>query len=232
MMAETTTQQAAFIVPEWLPEDTEDSVAGIQWHQEAIDALATMLAEAGRRQGRDWGIARGIALLGSGVRYPSGKPYDPKPDVMVLAHALPSGDISGITLADAGPPLFVAEVARRSTGGNDLGIKKEVYEFARAAEYIVFDPAGHVVAPALHAWRLENDAYMPWTSADDGWWHSRALGISFRPDPPFLTIRDRESRPVNLPRRTFERAEQLERKLAEAEQHIAELEDRLRRMGG
>ena len=55
---------------------------GSQWHQEAIDALANMLVEVGRRHGTAWGVARGIALLDTGARYPDGKPYDPKPDVV------------------------------------------------------------------------------------------------------------------------------------------------------
>ena len=59
-MVGTTTERANFEVPAWLPLDTEESVVGTQWHQEAIDALATMLVEVGRRHGTAWGIARGI----------------------------------------------------------------------------------------------------------------------------------------------------------------------------
>lgn len=45
LMIETTTDGVVFVVPDWLPMDTEESVLGTQWHQEAIDALATMLGE-------------------------------------------------------------------------------------------------------------------------------------------------------------------------------------------
>lgn len=223
------------MVPAWLPPDMEESVVGTQCRQEAIDALASMLGEVGRRYGLGWGVARGISLLDSGARYPDGKPYDPKPDVMVLAQPLPENDIRGISLVDAGPPLFIAEVASKSTWGNDLSFKKEVYEFARVAEYSMFDPVGRFIAPALHAWRLEAGAYVPWIAADDGWWHSRALDITFRPTQPFLTIRDREARELSLPRRAFERAdqaEQLERELVEAQRRIAEMEARLRQPRG
>src|SRR5438552_13036520 len=50
-MVETTTERDTFEVPAWLPTDTEESVVGTQWHQEAIDTLATMLVEVGRRHG-------------------------------------------------------------------------------------------------------------------------------------------------------------------------------------
>ena len=230
-MIEATTERGAFIVPDWLTPDTEESVVGTRWHQEAIDALASMLVEVGRRHGLAWGVARGITLLGTGARYSDGKAYDPKPDVMVLPHPLPDGDITAVSLSD-GAPLFIAEVVSKSTSGNDLGFKKEVYEFAQIPEYVTFDPSGHLIAPVLHAWRLEGAAYVPWVAGDDGWWHSRALDITFRPTPPFLAIRDRTARDVSLPRRALEREAQLEQDLAEAQRRIAEMEDQLRRLHG
>ena len=69
-MVGTTTERAIFEVPAWLPADTEESVVGTQWHQEATGALATMLVEVGRRHGAGWGIARGIALLDTGCPLP------------------------------------------------------------------------------------------------------------------------------------------------------------------
>lgn len=222
---------ATFEVPSWLPPDTEESVLGTQWHQEAIDALATMLVEVGRRHGAAWGGARGIFLRDTGARYPNGAAYDPKPDVMVLARPLPDEDVAGVSLSDVGAPLFVAEVASKSTLGNDLAFKKDVYAFAHVREYIAFDAAGYLIAPALHAWRLDGDAYVPWAAVEDGWWHSAALGITFRPTQPFMTIRDRDGRTLSLPRRAFEReqmVDQLAEELAEAQRRIAELEDQLR----
>ena len=234
-MVGTTTERAIFEVPAWLPPDTEESVVGTQWHQEATGALATMLVEVGRRHSTGWGIARGITLLDTGARCPDGKPYDPKPDVMVLTRPLPTGDIAGVSLTDAGNPLFIGEVASKSTLGNDLGFKKDVYEFVGVLEYIVFDPAGSLIAPALHAWRLEERVYVPWVAGDDGWWRSHALGISFQPTQPFMTLRDREGRQLSLPHRAFEREytlEHVEHELAEAQRRIAEMEARLRALGG
>lgn len=230
-MVESTSERAVFVVPAWLPADTEESVVGTQWHQEAIDALATMLAEVGRRHGTGWGVARGIALLDTDARYPDGKPYDPKPDVMVLARPLPEGDIAGVSLADVGIPRFVGEVASKSTFGTDMGLKKDIYECVGVPEYILFDATGSLIAPALHAWRLEEGAYVPWV-ADDGWWRSRSLGIAFQPTQPFLTIRDREGRQLSLPHQAFEREYTLEHELAAAQRRIAEMEAQLRALRG
>jgi len=41
-------------VPDTLPDDTEESIVGTEWHQEAISALTGMLREAARRHGTAW----------------------------------------------------------------------------------------------------------------------------------------------------------------------------------
>src|SRR5207253_2939165 len=82
------------------------------------------------------------------------------------------------------------------------------------------DATGSLIAPALHAWRLEDRAYIPWVADDDGWWRSRSLGISFQPTQPFMTIRDREGRQLSLPHQAFAREytlEHVEHELAEAQ---------------
>lgn len=237
-MVETAVRRAGLVVPEWLQEDTEESVMGTQWHQEVIDALATMIGEAGRRYGAGWAVARGITLLGTGARYPDGKPYDPKPDVMALARPLPAGNVAGVSLADVGVPLFIAEVASKSTMGNDIGPKKDVYESVRVPGYIVFDPTGDLIEPALHAWRLDGDRYVPWTADADGWWRSASLDIAFQPAHPFMTVRDRDGQAIDLPSRVYEREARLresEARLREeleaARRRVAEVEDRLRQRG-
>ena len=90
----------------------------------------------------------------------------------------------------------------------------------------------HLIAPALHAWRLEEGAYVPWVADDDGWWRSRSLGIGFQPTQPFMTICDREGRQLSLPHQAFEREYTLEHELAEAQRRIAEMEAHLRALRG
>lgn len=115
-----------------------------------------------------------------------------------------------VSIAELGVPLFIAEIANKSTAGNDLGFKKEVYEFARVPEYITFDAAGHLITPALHAWRLAEEGYVPWVASDDGWWRSHSLGITFQPTQPYLTICDRDGQQISLPRQALQREYQVE----------------------
>jgi hypothetical protein len=82
-------ETALYRVPNWLPQDTEKSVVGTEWHQEAAGAVADSLREAAFRDHRSWGVCEEIAL--QGLQYEAGGPYDPRPDVMVLAQPLPSG---------------------------------------------------------------------------------------------------------------------------------------------
>lgn len=209
-------------VPDSLPDDTEESVVGTQWHQEAISALTQMLDDDATRRGVTWGVCDQIAL--AGLRHANGRPYDPRPDVMVLPRPLPSGRVSSIGLAEAGVPLFIAEVASRSTVGDDVSDKREAYEAIGVPEYIVFDPDGALLSTPLLAWRLEDDVYVPWRPAEDGCWHSMALDIAIGATQPLLSVRDRDGREIDPPRRVRAR-------LRDAEERINELEANLRRLG-
>jgi len=221
-MAQATGWRTTYRVPNTLLSDTEESVVGTQWHQNATGFLEDMLVEAARRHGEAWGVCNQIALVG--LQHEDETAYDPRPDVMVLARPLPSGNDSSIHLDDAGVPLFVMEVASRSTGRNDIGDKRHAYEAIGIPEYIVFDPHGDVLRGSLRAWRLQSGAYVPWQADTDGWWYSQSLGISFQPTQPFLTVRDRTGQLIGLSRQVRERVEYLEHRLDEAEQGRAEAE--------
>ena len=118
-MAQAATWTTTYRVPESLPNDTEESVVGTEWHQEAIGALADMLREVAERRGATWGVCEQIALLG--LQYEDGKPYNPRPDVMVLAQPLPGGHISPMPLSEGSGPLFIAEAACYSTAAHIVG---------------------------------------------------------------------------------------------------------------
>ncbi len=231
-MAQATSWRTTYRVPNTLLSDTEESVVGTSWHQDATSFLVDMLREAARRRGADWGVCNQIALLG--LRHENGTAYDPRPDVMVLARPLRSGRMSSITLAEAGTPLFVAEVASRSTVGNDRGDKRHAYEAIGVPEYVVFDPDGDLLPDVLRAWRLEGGVYTPWQAAPDGWWHSASLEIALEATRPFLGVRDRDGQRIALPSAVRARAQQLERERAEqarlrivAEQARLDMEERL-----
>jgi hypothetical protein len=234
-MAQTTTWATPYRVPDTLHSDTEESVVGPQGHQNAISALTDMLEEVARRRGATWGVCNQIALLG--LQHEDGTPYDPRPDVMVLAQSLPSGHMSSISLSEAGVPLFIAEIASNSTVGSDVGDKRLAYEAIGVPEYVVFDPDGDQFSPPLLGWRLQAGVYVPWKPEADGMWHSASLAVAFQPMQPFLGVRDRDGRQIELPRAVRERAEYLEQQLsaveqarAEEAQRRAELEEQLRRL--
>ncbi len=221
-MAQATRWTTTYRVPDTLLSDTEESVVGTEWHQEAGSALAGMLREVARRRGERWGVCEEIALLG--LQHEAGTAYDPRPDVMVLAQPLPSGGLSSIRLEEAGTPLFVAEVASRSTVGNDRGDKRQAYAAIGVPEYVVYDPDGDLLPATLLAWRLEGGVYVPWRAADDGWWHSASLELAVEATRPVLGVRDRDGRRIPAPSAVHEHAERLERARAEAERARLEAE--------
>ena len=187
-MLQTPARWSTYRVPDSLADDTEERIVGTEWHQEAIGDSAGKLRAAARRRRATWGVCEQVAL--AGLRHADGRPYDPRPDVMVLAQPLPAGNISTVALADAGVPLFVIEVASRSTLGDDIGDKRQAYEAIGVPEYLVFDPDGALLEPPILAWRLEDDHFVPWRSDEQGVWHSVALGLGLRATQPLLTVYD------------------------------------------
>lgn len=206
------------VVPNDLPDDTEESIVGIEWHQEAAGALASGLAAAAERRGASWGVCEEVAL--SGLEHLDGRPYTPRPDVFVLDKPI-TGRTAEVALALVGSPLLVAEIASDSTWRNDVGNKRAAYEGAGVREYIVFDPAGDYIAEQVRAWRLDdNGRFVPW-SAENGVWASRTLDVAFVVEGPLLRVRDHDGAVLALPRS----APAL---LIEAQQHARDLETDLR----
>jgi len=218
-------ETAPYRVPNWLPQDTEESIVGTEWHQEAAGALADVLREAAHRARLTWGVCEEIAL--HGLHYEDGGSYDPRPDVMVLAQPLASGSLAAVSVTEVGAPLLIVEVASRSTATHDRGEKRRAYAAIGVREYLVFDPDGGLLPTPLLAWRLVGTDFVPWRSGSDGWWHSEGLGVSFRPRPPHLEVRDREGERIELSHEVRLRARHLERQAVELARQAEELERRL-----
>lgn len=210
-------------VPNSLLSDTEESVVGTEFHQEAIGALADMLRDVAIRRGATWGVCEQIALIG--LRHEDGTDYDPKPDVMALKRPLPRGNMPSIHLRDAGVPLFIAEVASSSTKVQDQGDKRHAYAAIGIPEYVVFDPAGDVLTVQLLAWRLVAGRYVTWDADAQGWWHSTSLGVSFRATQPFLGVRDRDGTVI-------EPSGEMRRRARELEAHQRYWEEQYRKLEG
>jgi Uma2 family endonuclease len=211
-----------------LSDDTDESIVGTGWHQEAIGDLAGKLREGARRQGATWDVCQQIALVG--LRRADGRPYDPRPDVIVLQQSLPSGSLSSVALLDTGAPPFIAEVASRSTVGDDVGAKREVYEAVGVREYIVFDPDGTLLSTPVLAWRLEHGAYVSWRPESDGWWHSDVLGLSFQAAQPFVRMLDHESNEIPATPALHTQLEGLHVELAKERRQRLALEEELRQL--
>jgi len=104
--------------------------------------------------------------------------------------------MSAIALVDTGAPLFIAEVASRSTVGDDVSAKREVYEAVGVREYVVFDPGASLLSTPVLAWRWESGSFVPWLPESDGWWHSTSLNLLLRAAQPLLRVRDQEGREI------------------------------------
>ncbi len=241
-MAQVATWTTTYHVPDSLLSDTEDSIVGTEWHQEAIWSLADMLRDVAVQRGAAWGVCEQVALVG--LRHEDGTDYDPRPDVMVLRRPLLSGNLASVRVADVGAPLFVMEVASESTQTNDRGDKRQAYAAVGVAEYIVFDPSGDILPRPLLAWRLSSGTYVPWHPDEDGWWHSSALDVSLRATQLLLGVRDRDGTVIAPTGEVRRRARNLEQRLRDMEQarvdaerarddetrRRVELEEQLRRL--
>lgn len=182
------------VAPNDLPNDTEESVLGAEWHQEAIGTLAWSLRIAADRARASWDVTETVGL--DGLAHLDGTSYTPRPDVMVLPMALPSKGDANAMLTQVGVPLFVAEVASPSTVVNDRRGKQETYAGVGIAEYFIFDPSGERLGRRgvqAEAWRLPHAGarhYERWAPEEDGAWRSMALGVRLRVVGLFLQVED------------------------------------------
>lgn len=216
------------VAPDWLPDDTEESVVGTEWHQEAIGQLADMLRDAADRRGSPWGVCEQIEL--GGLQRRDGTVYAPKPDVMVLPQPL-AGHRARIHLNEAGTPLFVAEVASSSTVRGDREGKREAYAGVGIPEYLIFDPADHMLDAPIEAWRLPDPAataYVAWVPERDGWWYSRSLDLAFRPDQLLIAVRDRDGALIETSSRARRTLRMVQGELRAERAARASLEEQLR----
>lgn len=212
------------VAPNTLPDDTEESIVGTQWHQEAAGAVAVALAFVAERRGAPWSVCEEVAL--QGLFHRDGRPYTPRPDIYVLDGRVDPA-LAEVALSEVGPPLLVVEIASESTTANDIGDKRAAYEGAGVAEYLVFDPTGALIVESVAAWRLgTNGRFQEWLPVD-GVWESRALDVTFLVEGPFLRVRDRDGEMMPLARRALalyfaarDQARQAEERARQAEEAL------------
>ena len=182
-MVSTQVQVAAAL---WPPDDTEESILGVDRHQLDIMSLRGGINEEAHRLADGgtlpWQAISQIMLLG--CARPDGTPYTVYPDVTVFPRPM-DRTRGSYSLAADGPPVLVVEVASPHTVAVDLDLargKAWSYRHAGMAEYLALDPTGLLVPGFGRGWRLEGGAYRPWEPEMDARgtprWRSRQIGVA------------------------------------------------------
>lgn len=164
------------------------------------------------------------------------------PDVMVVK-GVPKRQRDNYKLWEEGGkvPVFVMEIAARSTYKNDQHRKKGLYRLLEIPEYVMYDhTGGEYFEPPLQGYRLIEDEYHP--VGDGRRLRSEELGVEFRLEEGQLRLYDTESGeylpPPDEARRVAEaRAAEAEARVSDeaearraAEARAAEMEAELQRL--
>jgi len=183
----------------WPPDDTEESVLGIDLHQETITNLrlgingAAWLSRA-PEQPVPWKAETQLLFLG--CKHLDGSAYRTLPDVFVFPR--PIDPMRGsFSLKVDGPPLLIIEILSESTYEADLDLEHgKGYSYARAgvAEYLTLDPTGELLDEGIRAWRLEEGVYRPWEADGQGRWQSDQLPVAVALEGMWATVYTREGR--------------------------------------
>lgn len=186
----------------WLPDDTEESIVGADWHQDAISSLRNGLRDVAREHGWPWHVGDQLTLV---AWHPDGTTWRPKPDIMVHPQAgpLPRDEMNAAT---DGLPALIVEVASPSTYTSDVNVsppsreRRDAKGFEYLAwplpEYLVFDPTEAYLPGQVRAWRTVEGRVQEWLRDADGQYRSHTLGVSFRPEGFFLRILDPAGKPI------------------------------------
>ena len=179
----------------WLPDDTEESIVGADWHQDAISSLRNGLRDVARARSWPWHVGDQLTLM---AWHPDGTIWRPKPDIMVHPQAGPTPREEMSATSD-GLPALIIEVASPSTYLSDVNVSAPTMERREAKgfeylawplpEYLVFDPTAAYLPEQVRAWRVVEGRVQEWTP-DAGRYQSRLLGVAFHPEGFFLRIFD------------------------------------------
>src|SRR5579863_8695635 len=148
------TQQPPWLATVLLAEDdTEESVMGSDWHQEAIFEAHGMLLTVSEQRlavgASPWYVSSQVTVI---VNLPRrGRPWRPKPDLFVVTGMQPSHRSSYDTRRDGPMPQFVLEIASESTWREDVDSKRDLYMLTGVRDYVVFDPTGELFPERVRA---------------------------------------------------------------------------------
>jgi len=167
----------------WPPDDTEESIVGVDRHQHDITSLRIGLIEEAHRRAAGgplpWQTISQVKLVG--CQRPDGSRYDVLPDIMIFPRPL-DDTLGSYSLREHGVPVLIVEVASDSTYRADLdGRRGKGWSYAHAgvAEYLVLDPTGQFVPELGRGWRLVDGVYQPWAVDARGRWVSeQVVGVA------------------------------------------------------
>jgi hypothetical protein len=167
----------------WPPDDSEESIVGVDRHQLDIISLRTGINEEAHRMAGGgqvpWQAISQIMYIGCTRR--DGSLYTVYPDVYVFLRPM-DRTRGSYSLAQDGPPALIIEVASESTYEADLDPargKGWSYAHAGVREYLVLDPTGQFVPDLGRGWRLMEGVYRPWEPDAAGRWRSSPIGVAF-----------------------------------------------------
>lgn len=153
------------------------------------------------------------------------------PDVL-LVKGVPKGRRKSFLLWKEGyGPCFVVEVTSASTRGEDLDLKKNLYQRLGVEEYFLHDPLSEYLRPALQGFRLQNGRYRRIAPEPDSTLISMTTGLGLRREGEHLRLIDlatgktlqsfQEYREANV--RLIQELQQKDEALRAAEEELARL---------
>jgi hypothetical protein len=167
----------------WPPDDTEESILGIDLHQGTITNLRLGINEAAqvyKTPGQPVPWKAETQLLFLGCKHPNGTAYRTLPDLFVFPG--PIDPLRGtFTLRVDGPPILIIEVLSPSTYKADLDLESgKPFSYAQAGvrEYMAIDPTAVHLPEGIRAWRLEDGIYRQWEADADGRFQSMSIAVS------------------------------------------------------
>jgi hypothetical protein len=187
--------------PVWPPDDTEESIVGVDLHQRTIlntrlGINEVALLEMAPGAPVPWYATDQLLLLGC-VR-PDGSSYRTMPDVFVFDH--PIDPLQGsFSLSQDGAPVLIIEVLSESTYEWDLDLERgKGYSYARAGvrEYLTLDPTWQWLPEGGRGWRLVDGIYQPWPVDEMCRWRCESIAVTIGLEGAVVTVYTRAGIPI------------------------------------
>jgi Uma2 family endonuclease len=144
------------------------------------------------------------------------------PDVCVIPGAGQEDRRKYLLWQERRLPTLVIEVTSASTSNEDLVGKKDLYARLGVQEYILHDPLGETLRPALQGFRLETGQYRPIRFEPDGTLRSEAVGLLLRREGPHLRlVNPATGEPLRRPKESEAERKALQEEVARLRQELA-----------